>query len=102
MSLSTVPDMMALGCSGIRAVSEFSVAILADLAMRGFPISFSTPARIALLGSFLVFVFSMHYLDIETEAMQSHFAQLRDPRSVPLRTTFVRWKKQAKFECVPM
>lgn len=102
MSLLTVPGMVALGRSGIRAVSEFSAAILTDLAMRGFAISFSTLSRIALLGSFLVFVCIMPHLDIETEAIQSHFAQLRDPRSVPPPTTFVPGTKQTQFECVPM
>jgi hypothetical protein len=32
MILSTVPGMVKLGCSGIRAVSRFGSAILADLA----------------------------------------------------------------------
>lgn len=53
MILSTVPGMVMLGCSGIRAVSRFCSAIFADLAMRGLPISFVTLARIALPGSFL-------------------------------------------------
>ncbi len=61
MILSTVPGMVVLGCSGIRAVSRFSSAILADLAMRGFAISFLTLARVALPGflAFLVFLCSM-------------------------------------------
>ena len=56
MILSTVPDMVIVGCSGIRAVSRFSSVILADLAMRGFAISFLTLARVALPDSFLRFV----------------------------------------------
>ena len=60
MILSTVPGMDVLGCSGIRVVSRFSSAIFADLAMRGFPISFVTLARVALPGSFLAFVCIMH------------------------------------------
>jgi hypothetical protein len=39
----------------IRAVSRFRAAILADLAMRGFAISFLTLARIELSSSFLPF-----------------------------------------------
>ena len=60
MSLSTVLGMVVLGCSGIRAVSRFSSVILADRAMRGFAISFLTLARMALPGSFLAFLCSMH------------------------------------------
>ena len=48
MILSTVPGRLVLGCSGIRAVSRFSSAILADLAMRGLAISFLTLARVAV------------------------------------------------------
>jgi hypothetical protein len=59
MILSTVPGMLALGCSGIRAESRVSSAICADLAMRGFAISFLTLARVALSSSFLVFLCSM-------------------------------------------
>lgn len=59
MILSTVPGMVTLGGSGIRVVSSFSSAILADLAMRGFAISFLILARVALPGSFLVFLCSM-------------------------------------------
>ena len=57
MILSTVPGTVVLGCSGIRAVSRFSSAILADLAMRGFAISFLTSARVVSASSFLVFFF---------------------------------------------
>jgi hypothetical protein len=53
MSLSTVPGMTVLGCSGIVAVSELRSAILADLDMRGSAISACTPTSIVLLGSFL-------------------------------------------------
>jgi hypothetical protein len=59
MILSTVPGMETLGCSEIRAVSKFSSAILADLAMRGFAISFLTLARIAVPDSCLVLLCSM-------------------------------------------
>jgi hypothetical protein len=51
---ATVPGMVVLGCSGIRAVSRFSSASLADLAMRGFAISLLTLARVALSESLLV------------------------------------------------
>jgi hypothetical protein len=54
MILPTVPGMVVLGCSGIRAVSRFSSASLADLAMRGFAISLLTLARVALSESLLV------------------------------------------------
>ena len=56
MILSTVPGMVTLGCSGIRVASRFSSAIRADLAMRGFPISCATLARVALLSSFLALI----------------------------------------------
>jgi hypothetical protein len=59
MILSTVPGMLALGRIGMRAVSRFSSAILADLAMRGFAISFPTRACVELPGSFVNFLFSM-------------------------------------------
>ena len=60
MILSTVPAMVALGRSGIREVSSFSSAILVDLAMRGFAISFLTLARVSLPVSFLLFLRRMH------------------------------------------
>jgi len=60
MIFSTVPGMVTLGCSEIRAVSRFSSDILADLAMRGFAISFMTLARVALLDSFLRFLCRIH------------------------------------------
>jgi hypothetical protein len=56
----TVPGMVVLGCSRFRAVSRFSSAILADLAMRGFAISFVTSARVAVLGSFLFLLCVMY------------------------------------------
>ncbi|MHB8486288.1 MAG: hypothetical protein ACYDCM_11275 [Candidatus Acidiferrales bacterium] len=76
MILATVPGMVALGCSGIRPVSKFSSAILADFAMRGFAISFLflTLDPVALPDSFLALLCSIHS-DIETEAVQSNFAQ---------------------------
>jgi hypothetical protein len=60
MILSTVPGKVVLDCSGIRAVSRFRSAIVADLAMRGFVISFLTLARVESLGVFLVFLCSMN------------------------------------------
>lgn len=62
MILSTVPDMIVLGGSGIRAVSSFRSAILADLAMRGFAISLATLARVTWWGSFLLFLCGTHRL----------------------------------------
>jgi hypothetical protein len=53
MIFLTVPGMVVLGCSIFRAVSRFSSATLADLAMRGFAISFLTSARVAVFGAFL-------------------------------------------------
>jgi hypothetical protein len=47
MILSTIPGTVVLGCSGALAVSRFSAVILADLAMRGFAISFLTLAYVA-------------------------------------------------------
>ena len=55
MILSTVPRMVVLGRSGIRSVSRFSSAILADLAKQ-----------------------HIYNHEIDMEAMQSHFAQLRN------------------------
>ncbi len=52
--------MVVLGCSGIRAVSRFSCAILADLAKRGLAISFLTLAYVALPDFFLAFLRSIH------------------------------------------
>jgi hypothetical protein len=56
MILSTVPGIVVLGCSRIRAVSKFSAAILPDLDMRGFAISFLTLARVELPGLFFSFL----------------------------------------------
>jgi hypothetical protein len=56
MILSTVPAIEVLGCSGIRVISKFSSAIRADLAMRGFAISFLTLACVAVSGSLLCFL----------------------------------------------
>jgi hypothetical protein len=56
MILSTFPGIVVLGCSTIRSVSSFSSAILADLAMRGFAISFFTLARVAWTDRFLDFL----------------------------------------------
>jgi hypothetical protein len=44
--------MVALGCSGVRAVSKFISVILADLAMVGFAISCWTLARVVFPISF--------------------------------------------------
>ena len=54
MILSTIPDMVVLGRSRIRVVTSFRSAILADLAIRGFAISFLTLARVALPGLVLL------------------------------------------------
>ena len=54
--LLTVPGMVVLGGSEIRAVSKFSSAIFADLAMRGFAISLLTLTNDALPVFFLVFL----------------------------------------------
>ena len=60
MILSTVQRMVILGCLGIRVVSRVSSIILADLAMRGFAISFLTLARVASPRSFFRFLCRMH------------------------------------------
>lgn len=52
MILFTVPGIVALGWSGIRAVSSLSSAILADLAMRGLAISSLTWECKILLDTF--------------------------------------------------
>ena len=43
----------------IRMVTRFSSAILTDLAMRGFAISFLTLSRVELSSSFLAFLRNM-------------------------------------------
>lgn len=61
MILPTVPRAVVLGCPGIRVVSRrISSIILADLAMRGIAISFSTLARVVSARSFLRFLCRMH------------------------------------------
>jgi hypothetical protein len=60
MILSTIPGMVVLGGSGIRALSRFSAVILADLAMRGFAISFRTLAYVASPAVFLRFLCAIH------------------------------------------
>jgi hypothetical protein len=60
MILSTVPGMVALGSSGTRALSIFRPAILADLDMRGFAISFLTLEYVASPGNFLAFLYRIH------------------------------------------
>ena len=75
MTSLTVPGVVAFGCSGIRIISRFSSAIFADLAMRGFAISFSTLTSVALMSSFLRFLSGIAHRDVEMEGMQSHFAQ---------------------------
>ena len=62
--LSTVQRMVKLGCLGIRVVSRISSIILADLAMRGFAISFLTLARVASPRSFFRFLCRMHLIMI--------------------------------------
>ena len=58
--LGTDPDIVVLGCSGIRAVSSFISAILADLAIRAFASSFVMLASNALPIFFLVCLRSIH------------------------------------------
>ncbi len=60
MILSTVPGMVVLGRSGIRDVFRFNCMILADLAMRGFAISFLTVASVALPDFFLPLFCGIH------------------------------------------
>jgi hypothetical protein len=69
MILWTVPGIVVVGCSGIRAVSKFSSAILADLAMRGFAISLLTLARIELLDFLLAFLCDMPDHDTQMKTM---------------------------------
>jgi hypothetical protein len=61
MILSTIPGAVVLGCSRALAVSRFSSATLADLAMRGFAISFLTLAYVAP-DFVLLFLWSMQRL----------------------------------------
>jgi hypothetical protein len=60
MILATVPGMVVLGCSRVRAVSRFSSVLLADLAMPGFAISFLTLAYVARPDFLLLFFCGMH------------------------------------------
>jgi hypothetical protein len=53
MILWTVPGMVVVGRSGIRAVSKFSSAILADLAMRGFANSDFAAMKMGMSGRHL-------------------------------------------------
>src|SRR5271163_465987 len=52
MILATVLPKLVFACSGIRTVARFRCIILADLAIRGFAISFLTLARVASRSSF--------------------------------------------------
>jgi hypothetical protein len=57
----TVPSMVViLGRSEIRFVTSFDSAILADLVMRGFAISFWTLAAVASADAFLRLLLAMH------------------------------------------
>jgi len=67
--------MVTLGSSEVRVTSKFSSAILADLAMRGFAISFVTLARVAWPESLLACLCAMH---------SKHYR--RESRAVPFRT----------------
>ena len=62
MILSTPSGIVVLGCSGMRDVSRFSSAILADLDIRGFAISFLTLALVASLRSLFAFLWSMRLI----------------------------------------
>ena len=57
MILSTIPGMVVLAHSEIRAVFRFTSSLHADLAMRGLANSFLTLASVALSNSFLAFSF---------------------------------------------
>jgi len=59
MTFSTVPGRVVLGCPEIREASRFSSVIPADLAMRGFAISFLTLACVELPNSFLSYLRNM-------------------------------------------
>jgi hypothetical protein len=72
MILLTVPSTVVLGRSETRRVSRLISLILADLAIRGFPISFRTLARVALPDSFLPFLFGIH---LSSEQNQAHAVQ---------------------------
>jgi hypothetical protein len=58
--LSTVPGTVELACSATRVLSKFKVAILADLAMRGFRISFLTLACVIRSDFVFLLVRRMH------------------------------------------
>jgi hypothetical protein len=77
MIFSTVPGMVVLGRCGGRAVSNFSAAVLADLAMRGCAISLVTLARVALSVFVLFFICSIRPHDTEIETEQAPFGRLR-------------------------
>jgi len=116
MIFATVPGMVTVGCSGIRAVSRFSFPSLADLAMRGFAISFLTLANVSSLNSFLAFFFIAPPRDIETEAIQFNLgvSPIRDnavPGSSPrvpakvklvLRPERSDWKSHRLRSCSTM
>jgi hypothetical protein len=50
--------MLVLGCSAVLLASKSRAAILADLAIRGIAISFSTLARVASVASVVAFLCS--------------------------------------------
>jgi hypothetical protein len=56
----TFPSKVVLGSSRVRSPSRFSPTILADLAVRGFPISKVTLASVALPDSFFPFLCTMY------------------------------------------
>jgi len=82
MILSTVAGMVVLGGSGIREVSRFSCAILADLAMRGMAISFFTLLRLALPGAFLGFLCGMNTSLHQEGRRAAPFCTVRPPIAV--------------------
>jgi hypothetical protein len=65
MILSTVPGMLVLARAGIHELSRFTCAIFADLAMRGFAISFATMLRTTLSDPLL------HFFDMLNSAKDS-------------------------------
>jgi hypothetical protein len=77
MILLTIPGIVRLGFSEVLVVSSLSSAIFADLVIRGFAISLLTLASVVFPVFFLIFLCNIHPHDVEKEAAQAHFAELR-------------------------
>src|SRR5580693_1060002 len=93
MIFSTVPGMEMLGRSTIRPAARFRSMILADLAIRGFAISFLTRARVTSRGSLFAFLCRM-YSSWQHDG--SHTAPFRTVTKyglirLPDRFHFLRW-----------